>query len=170
MSELRRRIFGAGTPDSTPSVSRDSSPAPAGRGGESYKVIPREKLEKLTHRVKHSGRRRRNAWVFLLGGLVGILAAGFFASNSDGLTNLADLVGLTDMNLDSILDVLPAGLIREVRDLQVSSYHHICLLIRKLIVDEGVCPRSHMRKMPSTTTPSPLACRPDPKASKLSIP
>ena len=51
MSDLRRRIFGVGTPDSTPASSRDASPAPTpgdkdGATGESYKVVPADKLDK----------------------------------------------------------------------------------------------------------------------------
>ena len=123
MSDLRRRIFGVGTPESTPSVSRDSSPAPGQRDGagkkEELKVVAAEKLEQLKKASK-SGRKRRNAWMFGLGGLFGILVAGFFASNNGGLERLVDMAGLQDMNLDSILDVLPTGLIRDIQDIQVS--------------------------------------------------
>jgi phospholipid:diacylglycerol acyltransferase len=122
MSDLRRRIFGAGTPDSTPSTSRDASPAPPqkdGATGESYKVVPAERLEKLSKKGR-KGTRRRNAWIFFLGGLFGIFVAGFFASGTGSLDKLVELAGLEDMHLDSILDVLPAGLIKDVRDLQVS--------------------------------------------------
>ncbi|KAK4574166.1 phospholipid:diacylglycerol acyltransferase [Recurvomyces mirabilis] len=118
MSELRRRIFGVGSPESTPSSSRDVSPAPQqkdGATGESYKVIPAAKLDKLS---KKKGTRRRNFWIFALGGIFGILVAGFFASSNGGLDKMVELAGLQDMNLDSLLDVLPAGLIKDVRDLQ----------------------------------------------------
>lgn len=126
MSDLRRRIFGASTPDSTPSSSRDASPAPFQQdnqddGGE-YKIIPKPQLEKLRKEVKEvrrKGTRRRSAWVFALGGLFGIFLAGFFASNNGSLDRLVDMAGIKDMNLDSLLDVLPAGLIKDVQDLQV---------------------------------------------------
>lgn len=120
MSDLRRRIFGAGTPDSTPSSSRDASPAPARPGDDvsDYKIVPSEQLKKLS---KHRGRnsKRRNAWIFGLGGLFGVLAAGFVASPTGSLDKLVDMAGLSDLNLDSILDVLPAGLIKDVQQLQV---------------------------------------------------
>lgn len=84
-------------------------------------MVPSKNLEKLVSKKASSKYgRRRNAWVFGLGGLFGILLAGFFASNNGGLEKLVDFAGLQDMNLDSFLDVLPAGLIREVQDLQVS--------------------------------------------------
>jgi phospholipid:diacylglycerol acyltransferase len=89
-----------------------------GATGESYKVVPAEKLDKLSKKVR-KGTKRRNAWIFFLGGLFGIFVAGFFASSNGSLEKLVEMAGLEDMNLDSILDVLPAGLIKEVRDLQV---------------------------------------------------
>lgn len=124
MSTLRRRIFGtSGRNDESSDSSRDASPAPAPQeaGGDAYRVIPKEKLEKLRAGVKQKGSKRRNAWIFGLGGLVGLFLAGFFASSNGSLDKLVTMAGLEDMNLDSILDVLPAGLIREVRDLQVCS-------------------------------------------------
>ena len=80
MSDLRRRIFGVGTPDSTPSSSRDNSPAPARPGDKvtDYKIVPAKQAEKAS-KQKQRGRKRRNVWIFGLGGLFGILAAGFFA-------------------------------------------------------------------------------------------
>lgn len=126
MSELRRRIFGSGTPDSTPSISRDVSPAPHREietNGEDYRVIPTKQLEKLKSKVKRTGRKRRNAWIFGLGGLFGLLVAGFFANEN---MDLVEMAGLKDMSLDSILDVLPTGLIREVQELQVSQCWTAC--------------------------------------------
>lgn len=126
MSDLRRRIFGVGTPGSTPSVSRDASPAPERRDstegkGEDLKVISAKKLETLQKKLNRPGRKRRNAWVFGLGGLFGIFLAGFFASSNGGLDKLVDLAGLSDLKLDSILDVLPMGLIKDIQAMQVSS-------------------------------------------------
>ena len=133
MSSLRRRIFGAGTPDSTPSASRDASPAPKqsssdrnSKGAppaEDYKVIPATQLEELTkkgHKRGGSGRKRRNAWIFGLGGLFGLFVAGFFASSTGSLDRLVDMAGWSDLTLDSILDVLPAGLIKDIQKMQVS--------------------------------------------------
>lgn len=85
-------------------------------------MVPKETVERLKKEVKsvrRSGRKRRNAWMFALGGLFGVILAGFFATNSGGLDSLVEMAGMKDMNLDSILDVLPAGLIKDVQDLQV---------------------------------------------------
>ncbi|KAK4613358.1 Phospholipid:diacylglycerol acyltransferase [Fulvia fulva] len=120
MSTPRRRIFG-GRDDDSPASSRDSSPAPAApkeAGGDAYRIVPKERLEKLKRQVKPRGGKRRNAWIFGLGGLFGLLAAGFFAGSNGGIDKLITMAGLEEMNLDSVLDVLPTGLIRDIRDLQ----------------------------------------------------
>lgn len=130
MSGLRRRIFG-GTPDESDlDSSRDVSPAPGHSSLSSmlspndrtdYAVVPAKKLKQLTKDTKKGkGSKRRNFWIFGLGGLFGLVLAGFFASSNGALDKLVTLAGLENMNLDSLLDVLPAGLIRDVQDLQVS--------------------------------------------------
>ncbi|KAK3112048.1 phospholipid:diacylglycerol acyltransferase [Teratosphaeriaceae sp. CCFEE 6253] len=127
MADLRRRIFGVGTPQSTPASSRDASPAPPARlapdRASDEGALSASQLDgkgKRAKRAKGSWTSRRNVWIFALGGLVGILSAGFFATRSGGLDHLVEMAGLNGMNLDSIMDVLPAGLIREVRDLQTN--------------------------------------------------
>ncbi|KAM3413841.1 hypothetical protein BST61_g10519 [Cercospora zeina] len=125
-TSLRRRIFGT-SGDSTPAESRDPSPAPAPhealkRPG-AYRVLTNEKFDELKAAVKSSkGKKRRNAWVFGLGLLGGLSVAGFFASKDGALDQLVSMAGLEDMNLDSLMDVLPTGLIRDVQDIQVILY------------------------------------------------
>ena len=138
MSDLRRRIFGAGTPDSTPSSSRDASPASIRREDGDYHIIPKPQLEKLKKEVKEvrrKGTKRRNVWIFALGGLFGIFVAGFFASTNGSLDKLVELAGVKDMNLDTLLDVLPAGLIRDVQNLQVR-HTTAALHLRRLMLTE----------------------------------
>ncbi len=50
-----------------------------------------------------------------MGGLFGILVAGFFARQSD----LIEFPELGDLSMDSLMDVLPAGFVRDARDLAV---------------------------------------------------
>ena len=127
MSELRRRIFGVGphSETTTPASSRDASPAPAPvqqDGDAEYKVVPKHKLDKLRKDVKNvrrKGTKRRTFWIFALGGAFGIFLAGFFASNNGSLDRLVELTGMQDMKLDTLLDVLPSGIIKDVQDLQV---------------------------------------------------
>ena len=46
------------------------------------------------------------------------MAAGFFAGKSD----LIDFPELGDLRMDSLMDVLPAGFVRDARDLAVSGF------------------------------------------------
>jgi phospholipid:diacylglycerol acyltransferase len=121
MSGLRRRIFGTGGGDDSEPSSRDASPAPAPKeaGGDAFRVIHKEKLELLRKNSKNKGTKRRNAWIFGLGGLFGLFMAGFFASRDGAIDKLVTMAGLEDMNLDNLYDVLPVGLIRDVQNMQV---------------------------------------------------
>ena len=96
------------------SVVTDKSAAGNGsdKAAESYKLIPAKRLERLERR---KGTKRRHAWVFILGGLFGLALAALFADNSD----IIDLPAIKGMNLESIFEVLPAGFVRDARDLQV---------------------------------------------------
>ncbi|KAH8706811.1 Lecithin:cholesterol acyltransferase-domain-containing protein [Ilyonectria robusta] len=61
----------------------------------------------------HKTRKRRNTFIFLLGILFGLIAAGFFASSND----LIGLPEFSDLSVETLLDVLPAGLVKDMRDL-----------------------------------------------------
>ncbi|GKT55549.1 phospholipid:diacylglycerol acyltransferase [Colletotrichum tofieldiae] len=105
-SALRRRALPVDTQvESESSTPRDESP---------------EKSENTTHVVHHvkpKTRKRRNGAIFLLGSLFGIIAAGFFAKSND----LIDFPELGELSMDSLFDVLPAGLVKDMRDLVVSN-------------------------------------------------
>lgn len=62
---------------------------------------------------QHKTRKRRNTFIFLLGILFGLIAAGFFASSND----LIGLPEFSDLSVETLLDVLPAGLVKDMRDL-----------------------------------------------------
>lgn len=107
---LRRRAL---RPEETPSPSpsltpidtpRDASPAPHRSAKDKFKTV--------VH-VKPPTRKRRNTFIFLLGSLSGIIAAGFFAKTND----LIDFPEIGDLSVDNLLDVLPAGLVRDMKDL-----------------------------------------------------
>lgn len=127
MSGLRKRIFGgqsnesSRTPSPVPSSPRPGSRDPSVDGRGDHVSVPRRKLEKLNSYVHDKkspkGTRRRNAWVFGLGGLFGITLALFFAGSND----VIDFGALKEMNMDTFFDVLPAGLIRDAQKLQVGS-------------------------------------------------
>ena len=103
-SFLRRRILG----EKTPTESRESTPEKA----EEVRLAP---VSKIHHEKPEKKHKRRNGVVFALGGLFGIVVAGFFAGRSD----LIDFPELRELSMDSIMDVLPAGFVRDARDLAV---------------------------------------------------
>ena len=103
MSTLRRRLFG----ESSTEASWDPSPIK----GEPVTLVPAAHLKKLTKKRS----KRRQWFIFGLGGLVGILVAAFFAQRND----VINLEGLMDMNLESLIDVIPAGIVNDAKDITV---------------------------------------------------
>jgi phospholipid:diacylglycerol acyltransferase len=102
-SLLRRRILGGGTP--TPSDSREGTPEKA----EDVRLVPVSKIKGS----KKSGGKRWHWFIFILGGLAGIVAAGLFARSND-------LIEFPEFgSMDALLEVLPANFVRDARDLMV---------------------------------------------------
>ncbi|KAK3936895.1 putative phospholipid:diacylglycerol acyltransferase [Diplogelasinospora grovesii] len=103
-TNLRRRAVvrdDSVTPSETPTTpSREESPAKPGN-----------KVKIVHHHPK--ARKRRNTAIFLLGSLFGIIIAGFFAKSN----NLIDFPEIGELSMDSLFDVLPAGLVKDMRDL-----------------------------------------------------
>lgn len=97
----RRRAIATDTPSDSPTP-RDESP---------------EDDEKVRTARRHKkSRKRKTTAIFLLGSLFGIVVAGFFANSND----LISLPDIGELSMDSLLDVLPAGLVKDMRDLVVS--------------------------------------------------
>ncbi|KAH7064604.1 Lecithin:cholesterol acyltransferase-domain-containing protein [Macrophomina phaseolina] len=116
MSSLRRRIAGDASGSSS-EPSREPTPDPT--QDEQYRVVTARKLHQLSvakekARGSARGSKRWNLFVLGLGGVIGIVGAGWFAQNND----MIDLPAIADLNLDSIADMLPAGLLQDARDLQ----------------------------------------------------
>jgi phospholipid:diacylglycerol acyltransferase len=82
----------------------------------SLRVVPEEKLEAFKQKRTS---KRKNLWIFGLGGVFGLLLAAFFAQTND----IIDLPGLDTMNLDNLMDILPAAFIRDAQQLQVCSFY-----------------------------------------------
>ncbi|KAH7271978.1 phospholipid:diacylglycerol acyltransferase [Fusarium solani] len=99
---LRRRNVQETKAADSDDTSRDESPTPN----------PATHVHVVEHVVPKT-RKRRNTFIFLLGSLFGIIAAGFFASSND----LIEFPEFTDLSMDSLLDALPAGLVKDMRDL-----------------------------------------------------
>jgi hypothetical protein len=117
MSFLRRRFGGTNAGNDSPIESREPSPASGQTRPSNLRVITAEQLHTLKNKKGKS--KRKNAWIFGLGGLFGLVVAGFFASSNE----MIDLKSLENMNLDSILDALPASFVNSAQQLQVSRDH-----------------------------------------------
>lgn len=169
---LRRRLFGASEDRDSHESSRTPSPAPTtpsraqdrkasiDGNGDPLVQIRKQKLERLNSYVKEKrpkSSKRRNAWIFGLGGLFGLILALFVAGNND----VIDLSYLREMNLEGLYDVLPAGMVKDAQELQVSIY--IQQYSSSLTADEGLrcsLPSSrNVRKMLLPTTRSQLGLK-----------
>ncbi|KAF2688031.1 LACT-domain-containing protein [Lentithecium fluviatile CBS 122367] len=107
MSFLRRRFGGNDASSEEPS--REPTPDPD--RPSNLRVVTAGKLQTLK---KGKNGKKKNFWIFVLGGVVGVAAAAFFAGNSD----MIDLSSLEGMNLDSLYDALPQGFLQDARQLQ----------------------------------------------------
>ncbi|KAH8819712.1 Lecithin:cholesterol acyltransferase [Xylogone sp. PMI_703] len=106
MSSLRRRGQGEETakPDEKSSEQEDKPK------GEKHIIIA---TPKTANHKNGKTSKRRNGFIFVLGGLFGLLVAGFFAERTD----LIDFPEIGELSMDSLMDVLPAGFVRDARDL-----------------------------------------------------
>lgn len=110
-AELRRRVLGTDAPSESPTpepASREESPS--GKSSGKFNISKH-------HGHKKETRKRSFTVIFLLGSLFGIIAAGFLAKSN----NLIDFPEFGELSMDNLADVLPAGLVRDVRDLVVNS-------------------------------------------------
>jgi phospholipid:diacylglycerol acyltransferase len=106
---LRRRVVGDDTPSESPAPREESPEKP----NDEVSVV-------VHHRTKT--RKRKTTAIFLLGSLFGIIAAGFFAKSND----LIDFPEIGELSMDNLMDALPAGLVRDMRELVASrsTLHH----------------------------------------------
>ncbi|KAJ8063966.1 hypothetical protein OCU04_007812 [Sclerotinia nivalis] len=115
MSFIRRLIFGTPTSSPSPSPSVPSTRSSSPAKGEEMRLAPVSRI--LTHKQRKT-RKRRNTFIFFLGGLFGLVVAGFFAGRNDLIELPEMLEGIT---MDSLMDVLPAGFVKDARDLAVGA-------------------------------------------------
>lgn len=149
-SELRRRALGK----DTSSEDADAAITPP-RGGS---PVPAGKTVKIVHHDKTSSRKRKFGAIFLLGGLFGIVAAGFFAKSND----LIDFPDISDLSMDTWLDVLPDSFVKDLRDMVVC-----CLDVPspwRIFVDSRCSYRKASAIWSTPTMPSPSVSRPSPRA------
>lgn len=104
---LRRRPITKEESSESPTP-RDESPEKNVQNGGGTEI-------KVIHKHETKTKKRRTTFIFLLGSLVGIIAAGFFARSND----LIDFPDIGELSMDSLFDVLPAGLVKDMRDFVV---------------------------------------------------
>lgn len=116
MASLRKRIFGESKETPTTEKAEEVRLAPVS------KIISGDTEEKVSKKHK----KRRNGLVFTLGGLFGILLAGMVANRND----LIEFPDMAEFSMENLMDVLPAGFMREARELSVGSrgtlFHLVC--------------------------------------------
>lgn len=106
-TELRHRAKGKRRGDKATSEPLEVTPVE-----EDVSIKPGEEVKVVRD---HPKRKRKLGAIFLLGSLFGIIAAGFFAKSND----LIDFPEIGELSVDNLLDILPAGLVKDVRDLVV---------------------------------------------------
>jgi phospholipid:diacylglycerol acyltransferase len=116
MNFLRRR-FGGNDADSSSEPSREHTPEPG--CPSNLRVVTAEKLQTLK---KGKNGKRKNFWIFALGGLAGVVAAAFFAGSND----MIDFSSLEGVNLDSLYEALPAGFLKDAQQMQVGTKTSLC--------------------------------------------
>ncbi|KAF2876695.1 phospholipid:diacylglycerol acyltransferas-like protein [Massariosphaeria phaeospora] len=110
MAFLRRRFAGG---DAPAEASPEAAPDADADRPTNLRVVTAAKLQTLkSNDGKQS--KRRNFWIFGLGGVFGLVVAALFAGSND----MIDLSSLESMNLESLFDVLPAGLVKDAQQLQ----------------------------------------------------
>ncbi|ATZ47219.1 Bclro1 [Botrytis cinerea B05.10] len=111
MSLIRRLFLGTPIPSPSPSPSIPATRSSSPSKDEEVRIAPVARV--LTHKERKL-RKRRITFIFFLGGLFGLVIAGFFAGKNDLLELPEMLEGIT---MDSLMDVLPAGFVKDARDL-----------------------------------------------------
>ncbi|KAF2972049.1 hypothetical protein GQX73_g1546 [Xylaria multiplex] len=103
-SELRRRAAGA-EPSSNLSSIPQTPPDQSAKPGDKVEIIHR--------RDKQPTPKRKSTFIFLLGSLFGLIAAGFLAQSND----LIEFPELGELSMDSLFDVLPSNIVADLKDL-----------------------------------------------------
>jgi phospholipid:diacylglycerol acyltransferase len=108
-SELRRRTVATDTPSDA------TTPDTGSRDGSPVKISKQDLKAEKHHGHKKETRKRKSTLIFFLGSLFGIIAAGFLARSND----LIEFPEIGELSVDNILEALPAGLVRDMKELVV---------------------------------------------------
>ncbi|KAJ9297789.1 hypothetical protein DTO271G3_4010 [Paecilomyces variotii] len=113
MSLLRRRL-GKDSKVESPSIDVSdpaASPGVEEAAAKGQDVSLRSGSEEKSY-VSKPKSKRRNGFIFLLGGIFGIFVAVFFANQNEVIS----LDSLMDLNLDALVDVIPQGIVKDFRE------------------------------------------------------
>jgi hypothetical protein len=110
--------------------------------------------------VKRTG-KRRNGLIFTLGGIFGVFLALFFANQNE-----LSLEALMDLNLDALIDVIPAGVLRDAKQFSVGDCFFYTALSN--YADSASIRSKNARRL--ATIPSPWVCISRLKVCGQSIP
>jgi phospholipid:diacylglycerol acyltransferase len=110
--------------------------------------------------------KRRNGLIFALGGIFGIFVALFFANQQDVIS----LESLMDLNLDTLMDVIPQGIVRDAREFTVCwNLDTIASCYPSMLIGFRWNLYSNMSARQSAMIPSPSVSSFRRKVSRLSI-
>lgn len=119
MSLLRRRLGKDAAQREDPAAgSRPSSSSSINSNATSTDGEQQQQQQKLSGFAKPRS-KRRNGVIFVLGGLFGIFIALFFANQNQVIS----LDALMDLNLESLIDVIPQGILKDAREFSVRLHH-----------------------------------------------
>jgi hypothetical protein len=79
---------------------------------------------KVTQLVIKPRSKRRNGFIFMLGGIFGIFIALFFANQHEVIS----LDSLMDLNLESWIEAIPQGIVSDVREFSVRAFQWIAFI------------------------------------------
>lgn len=98
--------------------------------------------------------KRRNGFIFVLGGLFGIFIALFFANQQEVIS----FESLMDLNLDSLIDAIPQGIISDAKQfmvwLLVLSYPSSCAVLTNRYLTATGPRHCHLRFLLCRTSPT----------------
>ena len=122
---LRRRL-----PDDEPHTHRShSTPAIVPPETKPLDEHDDDKNKQIILRPRRS--KRRNGFIFALGGLFGIFVALFFANQQEVIS----LDSLMDLNLDTLIDVIPQGIVKDAREFSVLCFHSVLYEMGKKLIE-----------------------------------
>lgn len=112
---LRRRTAKDDGPSSDSSRNNNNRPRLPRIKTEEDKLREEFDGAKVKQLVIRPRSKRRSSLIFVLGGLFGIFIALFFANQQEVIS----LDSLMDLNLDSLIDAIPQGIVSDVKEFSV---------------------------------------------------